>query len=236
MFQTHPYVHSSQYFENETNGPGRKIQLLPKILLVLQKIKKGKKKHFIERDLIGNKKKKKRCNTLPNENQSDGELTEENFIKKKNLSDTSLSPFLFFFPFPSSLPFSFIFHFHSFIFPLEPIPSQFPSSFFLLPSLSSSLPLSLPLTPVIFFLPSFFYLALSFLCTVPRHQSFVGALAGTTSRFEISTARWRNGGGDDVARHPLVFSQSVESYLSLFQAPSSLPRGPLHSSTTSLPR
>lgn len=137
-----------------------------------------------------------------------------------------ISPFLFFLlSLPSS---SFIFHFHSFIFPLEPIPSQFPSSFF---------SLSLPLAPIIFFLPSFFYLALSFFfCTVPRHQSFVGALAGTTSRFEISTARWRNGGGDDVARHPLVFSQSVESYLSLFQAPSSLPRGPLHSSTTSLPR
>ena len=31
----------------------------------------------------------------------------------------------------------------------------------------------------------------SVFCTVPRHQSFVGALAGTTSRFEISTARWR---------------------------------------------
>lgn len=53
-------------------------------------------------------------------------------------------------------------------------------------------------------------------CSVPRHQSFVGALAGTTSRFEISTARWRR---ERQADEPLPVSQSVESYLSLFQAP-----------------
>lgn len=214
VLQTHPYVHSSQYFENETNGPGRKIQLFPKILLVSHRIKRKEEEEKNTSRKRFNRRKKK-CNTLPNENQSDSELTEENFIKKKSLRYVSLTlPFLF--PLPSSpshLYFtSIVSFFHSSLYHLN----------FLLPS-SISFFLSPTLTPVIFFLPSFFYLALSFFCTVPRHQSFVGALAGTTSRFEISTARWKNGGGDDVARHPLVFSQSVESYLSLFQAPSSLP-------------
>lgn len=204
-------IHSSQYFENETNGPRQKDPIASKNIIAQNK---KKKKDFTGRDLTGEKKKRN------NENQS--ELTEENFIEKISLAFPFLSPL------PSSPPHlyftSIVSFFHSSLYHLN----------FLLPS---SLSLSLPLAPIIFFLPSFFYLALSFFfCTVPRHQSFVGALAGTTSRFEISTARWRNGGGDDVARHPLVFSQSVESYLSLFQAPSSLPRGPLHSSTTSLPR
>lgn len=65
------------------------------------------------------------------------------------------------------------------------------------------------------FSPLFFLFILVF-CSVPRHQSFVGALAGTTSRFEISTARWRR---ERQADEPLPVSQSVESYLSLFQAP-----------------
>lgn len=209
VLQTHPYVHSSQYFENETNDP-----IVSKNITGIAQNKKkrgGGKKHFTKEI----QQEKKKCNTLPNENQSDSELTEENFIKKKSLRYVSLTlPFLF--PLPSSpshLYFtSIVSFFHSSLYHLN----------FLLPS-SISFSLSPTLTPVIFFLPSFFYLALSFFCTVPRHQSFVGALAGTTSRFEISTARWKNGGGDDVARHPLVFSQSVESYLSLFQAPSSLP-------------
>lgn len=96
VLQTHPYVHSSQYFENETNGPGRKIQLFPKILLVSHRIKRKEEEEKNTSRKRFNRRKKK-CNTLPNENQSDSELTEENFIKK-NLSDTSLSPFLFFFP------------------------------------------------------------------------------------------------------------------------------------------
>lgn len=67
----------------------------------------------------------------------------------------------------------------------------------------------------------FFCLSPSVFCTVPRHQSFVGALAGTTSRFEISTARWNGERWLDVFPSPRRATAPLESYL--FQAPSSLP-------------
>lgn len=51
VLQTHPYVHSSQYFENETNGPGQKDPIVSKNITGIAQNKKkreGGKKHFTE--------------------------------------------------------------------------------------------------------------------------------------------------------------------------------------------
>lgn len=157
VLQTHPYVHSSQYFENETNGPGRKIQLFPKILLVSHRIKRKEEEEKNTSRKRFNRRKKK-CNTLPNENQSDSELTEENFIKKKSLRYVSLTlPFLF--PLPSSpshLYFtSIVSFFHSSLYHLNFL---LPSSFFHL-SLSLSHPHTCHLFSSLLFLSrAFFFL------------------------------------------------------------------------------
>ena len=99
-----------------------------------------------------------------------------------NIREAPLSFFFFFFLFLTP-----VYIFHSAF-----LPERYPRSF-LVPSSSFSR-LVLSRLPLLFFHPgssSFFFLSW-FFCTVPRHQSFVGALAGTTSRFEISTARWKS--------------------------------------------
>lgn len=128
-------IHSSQYFENETNDPRQKDPIASKNIIAQNK---KKKKDFTGRDLTGEKKKR-------NKRKSKW-INRGKFHWKKSL------PFLFFLlSLPSS---SFIFHFHSFIFPLEPIPSQFPSSFF---SLSLSPPRTYHLFSSLLFLSRAFF-------------------------------------------------------------------------------